>query len=276
MLPAPGELAGPKTWLIARSATKPGELLRLGSILTDASNPASSLNLNTIIAIPTESKYDDADLVKLRIESELHKSNSVLVSAASTIPILSAAASLDGRWARDPRTTVNALNVRATSFIPSKEYMDEALADENVVEYVRGGLFAKSLFIIVGVATASRLSVVETQAGTSRLSASASATLPETGDLGIEASHRNQAGSTVTKEIAGDCDFAYRVREFEYSRIRRRVRDKGDMTKKTMFGLEEQATGSDDLADAVPQFEWFEDEDASVDETEGGLVVLEE
>jgi hypothetical protein len=80
----------------------------------------------------------------------------------------------------------------------------------------------------------------------------------------------------VTKEIAGDCDFAYRVREFEYSRIRRRVRDKGDMTKKTMFGLEEQATGSDDLADAVPQFEWFEDEDASVDETEGGLVVLEE
>ncbi|KAL2855141.1 hypothetical protein BJX68DRAFT_23370 [Aspergillus pseudodeflectus] len=274
MPPAPGELAGPKTWLIARSATKPGQLLRLGSILTDALNPGSSLNLGRIVAVPAECKYDDADLVKLRIESELHQSRSLLVSAASSIPVLSAAAALDGCWSRDPRTTVDALNVRATSFVPTKEYMDEALADESVVEYLRRGLFAKSIYLIVGVATASRLSVVETQAGTSGLGASAKATVPEAVDLGIEASHRSQAGSTVTKETAEDCDFAYRVREFEYSRIPRRVRDKGLMTKKTMFGLEEKATSSDDLDDAVPQFEWFEDEDVSVDGSEGGLVVL--
>ncbi|KAL2836699.1 hypothetical protein BJX68DRAFT_273396 [Aspergillus pseudodeflectus] len=255
MPPTPGDLADPKTWLVPRSASKPGELLRLGSILTDSSNPASSLNLGAIVPIPAEWQYDDADVVKLRIESELHKSNSLLVSTASAIPILSAAASLDGRWSRDPRTTVNALNV---------------------VKYVRGGLFAKSLFIIIGVATASKLSVIETQAGTSGLSTSAGVTLPEAGDLGIEASHRHQVGSTVTKKITGDCNFAYHVREFEYSRLRRRVRDKGDITKKTMFGLEENATAGDDLADAVPQFEWFEDEDASMDGRDGGLVVLEE
>jgi hypothetical protein len=57
---------------------------------------------------------------------------------------------------------VNALNMRATSFILTKEYMDKVLVDKRAVKYMHGGLFAKLIFIIIRVVIASRLSIIKT------------------------------------------------------------------------------------------------------------------
>ncbi|KAL4865192.1 hypothetical protein BDV12DRAFT_200384 [Aspergillus spectabilis] len=219
MSPQPGDLTGPKKWLISRYTEKRNTIMLLGSILTDPSNLESSLNLHFIPPIPEHTKRDAADTARLVIEIELHKKDSFLLSAASSFPVFKAVAELGGSWSGDPRTAVEALNVRATVFVPNKEFMDEALGDKSVVEYVRRGLFAKALYIVVGVATAKKFSVKEEQAGKVGVDASAKTTVYEVGDIGVGASHSREAGAKVEWEIEGECDFAYRVREFEYSRF---------------------------------------------------------
>lgn len=244
--------------------------MRLGSILKDPSDLGSSLNLREI-PDTINFEYDLSDVVKLSIASELHKSNSLLASAASSIPIISAAASMGAKWGQDPQSTVEALNVRLKELTSVPEYMDEAMKNKAVIEYARNGLFAKSLYVVIGVATANELSSKEKSSAKSGANASAKAGVPQGVDIEISASHSNESGSKVELEVGAECDFAYRVREFEYQKYRRsKVREKGDYIKGALFGVRDTEENKDDVYEEFPRFKSLEEEDEQVP----GLVVL--
>lgn len=69
-------------------------------------------------------------------------------------------------------------------------------------------------------------------------------------------------------EIQEECDIAYRVREFQYSGLRERVRKSRDVTEGTMFG-KGTASGTvlltsvemEEVFEEVPVFEYFESDD---------------
>ncbi|KAL2835989.1 hypothetical protein BJY01DRAFT_252232 [Aspergillus pseudoustus] len=277
MPPESPSLAGRKKWLVPRYPELPGTIMRLGLILTDPKNLDSCLNLDAIPPIPDSRKRDAAMPLKLRIEAELLRESSLLGSvAAPSEPILgglvSASASVNGGWSLDPRTTVEALNLRAEIFNPTKEYMNEALKSGGVVDAVRQSLFQTTLYVIVGVATASKLSITEKQSGKSNLGASAKASAGEGVNFAIEGSRKREAGSNIKWEIGQECDFAYRVRQFAYAKFFG-LRDKGDHTDGALFGSEDAPpSDSVDERSALPQFDWLDDEDASV----SGVAVLEE
>lgn len=181
-----GTLAGKMLWLVPRYVEVPGTLMRLGSVLTDPENLESSLNLHSIPPIPADSQRDASLAVKRHVEVELSKSNSLLVKAAPNIPAFaSVGAEISGGWNRDASTTVQALNVRATVFIPTKAYMNAVLGNPNVIEYARRGLFSKPLYIIVGTATASKLSIQESQSRDRRAGALASFAPAGTGGIAV-------------------------------------------------------------------------------------------
>lgn len=269
MVQSGGELLGPMKWLVPRYAEKPGSIMRLGSILTDPENLESSLNLHNIKEILEQDKRDVSLSVKRHIETELRNSNSLLVKAAPSIPALTVGAAVDGHWSHDAHTMVDALNVRAVVFIPTKTYMDGALETDEVVAYARRGLFGKPLCIIVGTATASKLSIKQSQSR--KLAAGLSATfgVPTVVDVEARLLHESVAGLQSELDVAEECDFAYRVREFSYSKVFG-LSDKGDRTEKAMFDLKHSKSAAHALAEATPQFEWFEEEDVST----AGVVTL--
>lgn len=266
MVQLAGELVGPMKWLIPRYTEKPGSIMRLGSILTDPENLESSLNLHNINEIPEKDKRDVSLAVKRYVETELSKSNSLLVRAAPSIPALTARASVGGNWSHNTRTTVDALNVRATVFIPTKTYMDGALEIDDVVAYARKGLFGRRLYIIVGTATASKLSIKQSRSRKwgADLSATFVAPTIEGGIL-----HEGEADFGSELGVAEECDFAYRVREFSYSKVFG-ISDKGDCTEKAMFDLGYGKSAAQAPTEATPQFEWLEEEDVLAQ----GLVTL--
>ncbi|KAK4206534.1 hypothetical protein QBC37DRAFT_393410 [Rhypophila decipiens] len=262
----PGQITGPMLWVVPRYPETPGSIMRLGSILTDPADLESSLNLDAIPPIPAESKRDASAAVKRHVDAELRISDSFLAKAVPAIAALfntELGASAGAGRERNVSTSVDAVDVRATVFIPSKEYMDEALRHKRVQEYARKGAFGKSLYVVVGTATAGQLSVREGKSAGRSIEASAVAALP--GGLGeAEATfeRRRDAGTETEFEVDEACDFAYRVREFFYSKLRGRLDDKGNFTDSALFGRDgDKSGGGDDGVVFIPTFEWFEDED---------------
>lgn len=237
--------------------------MKLGSILKDPENLESSLNLHDINEIPERDKRDASIAVSRHVQTKLSKDNSVLVKAVPSIPAFSAGASADGHLRHEAKTTVDALNVRATVFIPSPDYMNEALKNKDVKEYAKG-LFGKPLYIIVGTATASKLSIKEHQSKENKASDSVNFVAPGGVMEGEgQASHESKAGFDSELEVGEECDFAYRVRGFFYSKMFG-LRDHGDRTEKALFGSESSKPVADADREEIPKFEWFKKADASV------------
>jgi hypothetical protein len=163
--------------------------------------------------------------------------------------------------------------------------MEEVLKRDAILNYVREGLFARSLYLIVGVATASRVDVKESQSKGHNAHFSANAALPVAaveGELSFSNETKRTTGAEFT--IEKDVDFAYRVKEFEYSKWRKRFKDGHDMTKGALMGRQRgDIAGSDDDGDEgddsvhgdedyVPVFEGFEDEDVEGEDTEAFIL----
>ncbi|OIW24580.1 hypothetical protein CONLIGDRAFT_691971 [Coniochaeta ligniaria NRRL 30616] len=269
-----GQLVGPMLWLVPRYPETPGSIMRLGSILKDSADLESSLNLPAIPAIPDADRRDASTAVRRRVQAELHKSDSFFVKAAPSIAALFGAeigASAGAGRDREVTTALDVLDVHATVFIPSEAYMETALSDEGVRKYVRESLFGKRLYVVVGVATAGRLSVQEARSAGHFAELKAAATLPGGLGEGEAAFEHNRAAMTETEhDVDKACDFAYRARAFFYSKVRKRLVDEGNVTESALFGDDgdKSAVGDDGFVD-IPKFEWFEDEDASA----GGDVV---
>ncbi|KAJ5738482.1 hypothetical protein N7493_001637 [Penicillium malachiteum] len=270
----PGGLVGTKRWLVPGTTTEPGKLMRLGSILREPYNPESSLNRRHILEIDEEDTYNESEVPRRLVQNELHRSNNYIAKIASSIPLIRAGFSVKGHSSQDPKTTVEMMNIRAKSFTPSDEYMEEALKHPQVVKYTQETHFRKRLYMIVGVATANKVTFNEIQSTKAGMSASAKAGAPQAADIEIGASHSSEVRFKAEWEVEEECDFAYRVREVKYSKSR--FHDK-DYTKGALFGADHQVnSGNGDLNDIVPQFERLNKDDAVAEELISGIFVLSE
>jgi hypothetical protein len=265
----PGQLVGDMVWLVARYPRKPGELMKMGSILTDPVNLETSLNLESIEDPP---KLMDASLgIRSSVENSLGRDNSALVEVAATVPIFSgitASVVVEGRWKLDVTTTVRSMDVQASAFIPDDDYMGRALQTPKVATYVKAGLFSKRLYIVVGVATARKLYIKETVTHRQAAGASGSVSVPAVAEGAVEAKHDATASVSLDLEVGEECDFAYRVRQFVYSKMRR-LRSKGDYTEKAMFRADGDADEDDDESEYVPKFRSLKSSDAAPTELVG-------
>ncbi|CAK7237312.1 hypothetical protein SEUCBS140593_009917 [Sporothrix eucalyptigena] len=259
----PGQLIGDMVWLVARYPQKPGELMKMGSILTDPANLETSLNLESIEDPP---KLMDASLgIRSSVETNLNRDNSALIKAAATVPVFSGIAAnvvVEGRWKHDVTTTVRSMDVRASAFIPDGDYMGRALQTPKVAAYVKANLFSKRLYIVVGVATARKLYIKETVTAQQMACASASASVLAVAEGAVEAKHSGTTTVSSELEVGEECDFAYRVRQFVYSKTRG--------LRSSMF----RADGNDDDYDEpeyVPEFVSLKPSDAAPTEMVGLL-----
>jgi hypothetical protein len=253
-------------WLVARYPKPQGELIFLGSILTDPEEPETSLNRKTgAVKIPEEDKIDDSAAVRQEIHSELSTNASALLKVVPpNSPLFSAGLKAEGNSSHEVKTTVEAMNVKAEIFIPDKSYVDKALVRPEITAYVKDGAWAKSLYMIVGVATAGTLAVTKEQSRDMNAALSANVSVAGTGtELAGELSGRTKArgGSKLKTENA--TDFAYKVREFEYLKFRLsgRLKDKGDRSKGAMFGRGGRDDRDSNDEGIVPVFEDWAEED---------------
>ncbi|UNI16670.1 hypothetical protein JDV02_003086 [Purpureocillium takamizusanense] len=270
----PGHVAGKMLWMVPRYAELEGTLIRLGSILSDPENLETSLNLNAIPAIPAGARRDATPHVRQYVRSEMKNSDSALVKAMPNLPLLSAGLSGDVRRTDTAETTICAIDVKAEVFMPDKAFMQEALKHKGVIEHARKGSFGTRLYVIVGVATAGELTVKEKLGNERRAAAPGHLAAPGgagEGEAGFE--HQRQGEVDSELEVKNSCDFAYRLREFVYTRVRG-LRDKGDYGENSMFS---KASASSDFIGAsgkpaaaaqkqveeLPKFLFFKPDDAA-------------
>ncbi|KAM0260504.1 hypothetical protein ACHAQJ_002737 [Trichoderma viride] len=267
----PGQLVGNMLWLVPRYVEKHDTLMKLGSILTDPEDLESSLNLDAIPAIPPSARRDATAHVRHHVRSEISNSNDLFAKAMSTLPLFSAGASAgasaDWRWSHSADTMVDAIDVKAEVFIPDKKFMEEAMKHNAVIEYIRKWSFSKSLYIIVGVATAGEISIKEKQNRQHEAGSSIHLTAP--GNLGeIEGGFKHEGGTSKESDLSfvKTCDFAYRIRKFVYTRIRG-LKDKGNYGRSAMFGREDALKTPSTVKSEVeelPRFLFLGQEDVAV------------
>ncbi|KAI1460749.1 hypothetical protein F4805DRAFT_374883 [Annulohypoxylon moriforme] len=271
-----GRIAGPIRWHIYHEPQPPKTRMALGSILTKPDDLETSLNYGSgLKEIPEERRENCTPMVQRIIKSELSKDLSGKLSALlPAFPGFSGGASLEGARSSNAQATFVSQNVRAQIISPdtAKEYMEEALLTPKVLEYVRKCLFTKPLYLIVGVATCSNLSASQTRSGSKSASADAEVNAAGAQLTGsFLATNQGSVGNEFV--VDGECDFAYRVREFQYSKRRKIFKKSEDVTDGAMFSRDEEDTGieEDEEAEEVPQFEYLEDEDEDVES--GGITL---
>ncbi|KAG8157226.1 hypothetical protein KVR01_012934 [Diaporthe batatas] len=258
---------GDKLWHVYRYSQKPNTLMVLGSILTKPDDLESSLNYASgIDAFPPDKIEDQTPAVRLFMRSELTRTDGARIKALLPVtPIVSAGGGVDAKSSRSVDATVEASGVRAKAVLPhtAKDYMEKALQAPGVVEYVRRGIFAEPLYMIVGVATCRRLTVGDSSSRTRSGSVSLDAGLAVGGvEAGIGVSRERGRSAETEREVTEECDFAYRVREFQYSRRKKRIKKSADVTDGAMFGMDNP--GEEGPFEEVPVFEYFESEDEDV------------
>lgn len=250
-------------WLVARYPQPPGTLIKLGAVLTDPENPESSLNRKTgIVPIDDADKLDQSVAVQRQLHAELSSTDSALLKVVPpTSPLYNAGISVGARSSKEVQTNVEAMNVKAVVFLPDKAYMDKVLLKPEITSYVKEGMWAKRLYVIVGVATAGELSISEEQAGQKNISAGANASAGGA-TLAAEASTATESSASSSVQVKEPCDFAYRIKEFVYSKfLRPELKDKGDYTEGPLFRPGEDEDGPAEESDdaAVPDFDGWID-----------------
>ncbi|KAI0836731.1 hypothetical protein F5Y06DRAFT_273241 [Hypoxylon sp. FL0890] len=265
-----GRIAGPIRWHIYREPQPPNTRMALGSILTKPDDLETSLNYGSgIETFPSDKVEDCTPIVRRIITSELTKDVGAKLSALlPALPWVHGGGGLQGGRSRNVQAMVESQNIRAQVILPdtAKEYMDRALLNPRVVEYVKECLFTKPLYLIVGVATCSKLTASETRSAKRNASAEAAVNAMGAQVSGsVLAASQGSVGGEY--EVDGECDFAYRVREFQYSRRRKVFKKSRDVVEGAMFGLDDGDAGvrTDDEGEDVPQFEYLEDEDENVE-----------
>ncbi|KAH8698086.1 hypothetical protein GQ44DRAFT_694256 [Phaeosphaeriaceae sp. PMI808] len=295
-------------WLVARYPKPPGTMIVLGSILKDPKNPESSLNLesdgapmkpdssnqepsdkepstttaSTTTRIQRPSNVRDESLaVRATITSELSNNLSALLEVkAPGNPIVDAALKIHGDKSNSAETVVEAMNVRAEIFMPQKTYMDKALADLKVMEYINDGSkgmmpFSKKVYVIIGVSTAEKLNLKETLESNKSGGMSAEGSAHGSAKGKAEISGGKHGKTSIEREIEVDCDFAYRVREFIYSKSPFSSKGKWiegkDVTDGTMYRDDaEGGAEEDEDGEYIPVF----DNVKRKDETPEGMYCL--
>lgn len=242
----------------------------LGSILTKPDDLESSLNYpNGIEAFPPEKIEDQTGAVRLFVRSELSKTHGGRVKALLPFsPVASAGGGVDATSSRSVDATVEASGVRAVAVLPhtAQDYIERALQVPSVVEYVRKGVFSEPLYMIVGVASCKSIYVgdASSKARSGAIDLDAGLTVGGV-ETGIGVSREKASVADTEREVIEERDFAYRVREFQYSRRKKRIKKSANVTEGAMFGTNQP--GGKDPFEEVPVFEYFESGDEDVDST---------
>lgn len=266
-MPYSSSVQGDKLWHVYRYPQKPNTLMVLGSILTKPHDLESSLNhASGIDPFPPDKIEDQTPAFRQFMHSELTKTNGGRIKALLPVsPVASAGGGVDAESSRSIEATVEASGVRAKAVLPynAKDYMEKALQAPPVLEYVRKGIFAEPLYMIVGVATCQRLTMDDSASKTRSGSVSLDAALPVGGvEAGIGVSREKGKSADSEREVTEECDFAYRVREFQYSRRKKRVKKSDDVRDGAMFGIDNPE--EEEAFEEVPVFEYFESDDEDV------------
>lgn len=271
--------AGPKKWHIVGLPFPPGTVLVLGSVLQEPSDPESFLiRPSEVEPVSQTDVIDLSDVMTGTIGSQMADSNNASVKALLPhSPWSSGGLSGEGGTVETMNVSADMLNIRAKVFrlTPNseKEYMAAVLRKSEVTNFVQDCLFTKSLYMIVGVATASKLELQEGEIQEHHAAASADASLPPAGiTMAASASHANRKALGFKVSVKGDMDFAYVVREFSYSKMRKRVGKGRDWRTGALYGVDQKEDEHEEEEEFVPEFEGFEDED--VDGGETGFTII--
>lgn len=268
-----GRIAGAMKWHVYRYPQKPNTRMVLGSILTKPDDLESSLNYGSDFEpVPPEKREDQTEAMRRVITSELTRNSGGRLKAVLPVnPAVSAGGGVEGASSSSLTTTIEALGVHAEIIVPdtAKEYINKALSLPKVVEYVRQGLFSKSLYLIVGVASCKKLTMNDTSSRETKLSADVDINVSLAGvETGAGVSNGKGASAASGLDVEGACDFAYRIREFTYSKWSRRITGKDDFVDGAMFSKDSTngkpvLTNAErqELFDEIPVFDDFESED---------------
>lgn len=217
--------------------------MALGSILTTPDDLESSLNFaHGLKPFPPDQIYDQTDAVRRVFKSELTSSLEGRIKAVLPVnPFMGAGGGPEGQWAKNNAVTGEALGISARSVLPQavRDYLESQLTLPSVERYIKEWGFRKSLYVIVGVATCKKLSINDTSSthrgGTIDGDAQIVLAGAEAG-AGISLSSGSERGSGL--EIERECDFAYRVREFIYSKRKKQLKAASrDVTDGALFKL---------------------------------------
>ncbi|KAI0177347.1 hypothetical protein BJ166DRAFT_21382 [Pestalotiopsis sp. NC0098] len=238
-----GRIAGKMKWHVYCEPQKPGTLMTLGSILTTPDDLESSLNsAHGLKPFSPDQIYDQTDAVRRVFKSELTSSLEGRIKAVLPVnPFIGAGGGSEGQWAKNNAVTGEALGISARSVLlhAVRDYLESQLTLPSVERYIKEWGFRKSLYVIVGVATCKKLSINETtsthRGGTIDGDAQIALAGAEAGAV-ISLSSGRERGSGV--EIEQECDFAYRMREFVYSKRKKQLKEASrDVTDGALFKL---------------------------------------
>lgn len=159
----------------------------------------------------------------------------------------------------------------------AQTYISEALQTPEVSQYVKRCLYAKPLYMIIGVTSCKQLLISNTRTRESAFSAGFdAATVAAAAEAGAGLSTGKKASPGTDLEVQEECDFAYRVRKFQYSRFRRGFKTGKDVTDGAVFGREDDtrevpltSAEAEAIYDEVAVFDDFDSDDDEIDSHDG-------
>lgn len=148
-------------------------------------------------------------------------------------PVLSIGGAVEVKFLNTSEATWQALDIRAKALTldAAKDHINEALQTPDVDQYVKKGLSARPLYMIIGVASYKKLLMSDTKTREITFSSDLDADVSIAGAAaGPGLSTDKKASSGTDLEIQEECDFAYRVRKFQYTRFRKGLKSANDVT----------------------------------------------
>ncbi|KAL7931978.1 hypothetical protein V8C35DRAFT_308178 [Trichoderma chlorosporum] len=146
-------------WIVTRYPKPPGQLIALGAILSNPEDPETRLNRHEAIEVEPKYLIDESAAVQRVIHAGVSNDDGI----APKVTQLLFNASLGANWEvkESKKTEIDAFDVSAKIFLPDKEYMNASIEAPGVQEYVKKCNFSKTLYMIIGVASAKKLSINE-------------------------------------------------------------------------------------------------------------------
>ncbi|KAF3218963.1 hypothetical protein TWF679_000374 [Orbilia oligospora] len=229
-IPEPGHLAGQMKWHITRYPRPAGTLIKLGNVLTDPYDPETYINRRSkVIPIDQADLLDQSDIFRTAITATTIKQRSASAGVEAPVwaPLVDLGLMAEVGKTKEYHVSVNTEAVTAEVFLPPDQWLSELLEDPQVVQHIREQFFP-TLYVIIGVATASKVRILESSSSNHNTAIGGSATLTPAG-IGANVGVSDEEGGNTTVEYSipnssnQRVDFAYRVRKFRYSKLRRKL-----------------------------------------------------
>ncbi|KAK1237942.1 hypothetical protein MKX08_002521 [Trichoderma sp. CBMAI-0020] len=233
-MPQPGKLAEKMKWIVTRYPKPCGQLITLGAILSDPEDPESRLNWHSTTDIDPKYLIDESTAVQRVIHAGISNDNHIMLKLAQ---LLGGELNASGRAKDNRKTTIDAVDVAAKIFLPDKKYMNACMEAPEVQEYVRKCNFSKTLYMIIGVASAKKFCIKEESSKQRSAGLGVTASYLGGTDLGtVGGCHKSTQTANSGLHTEQECDFAYRIREFTYWKYRKeKVKMKVDRNAGALF-----------------------------------------